>query len=72
MNKDKRELIERLNNFTDEFYNLIVGFEEYEYKTKEDINDYIIEKYPFNEELNEVLTKVIAWKWNIANKLEGE
>ena len=72
MNKDKRELMERLNNFTDEFYNLIVSFEEYEYKTKEDINDYIIEKYPFNEDLNEILTKVIAWKWSIIDKLEGE
>ena len=45
LNKNKKELIEKLNNFTDEFYNLVVGFEEYEYNTKED--DYKVGKIDY-------------------------
>lgn len=34
-------------------------------------NDLLCTDYPFDEDFNEVVTKILAWKWSVIEKAEG-
>lgn len=34
-------------------------------------NDLLCTDYPFNEDFNEVVTKILAWKWSVVEKAKG-
>ena len=51
--------------------NLYTLFEKLEYEYDIDMNDYIVEKYPFNKDMLEQISEVFEWTESIREKLEN-
>ena len=51
--------------------NLYTLFEKLEYEYNIDMNDYIVEKYPFDKDYLEMISQVFEWTENIRGNLEN-
>ena len=69
MNK-KFELLRSMVDLKDSLYNFITELENFEKENNIDINDLIIEKYPFDKDLYEKQLEIMDWLYNIAGKIE--
>lgn len=69
MLKNKEELIRGLKDLDKSFYNVLCLFEKSEIDNNIDINDYIIDKYPFEKSFDEVSTDLFKWIENIIDNL---
>lgn len=72
---DKKELIELISQKSKDLdfvmSNLYTLFEKLEYEYGIDMNDYIVEKYPFDKDYLEMISQVFEWTENIRENLEN-
>lgn len=72
---DKKELIELISQKSKDLdfimNNLYTLFEKLEYEYDVDMNDYIVEKYPFDKDYLEMISQVFEWTENIRGNLEN-
>ena len=69
MLNNKEELIRSLKDLDKSFYNVLCLFEKIETENNIDINDYIINKYPFKKSFDEVSIDLSNWIESIINNL---
>ena len=69
MLNNKEELIRSLKDLDKNFYNVLCLFEKIETENNIDINDYIINKYPFKKSFDEVSIDLSNWIESIINNL---
>ena len=69
MLNNKEELIRGLKDLDKSFYNVLCLFEKIETENNIDINDYIINKYPFKKSFDEVSIDLSNWIESIINNL---
>lgn len=72
---DKKELIKLISQRSKDLdfimNDLYTLFEKLEYEYSIDINDYIVEKYPFDKDYLEMISQVFEWTENIRENLEN-
>ena len=68
--KNKFELLRSMVDLKDSLYNFITELENFEHNNNIDINDLIVEKYPFDKDLYEKQLEIMDWLYNIAGKIE--
>ena len=72
---NKKELIELISQKSKDLdfvmSNLYTLFEKLEYEYDVDMNDYIVEKYPFDKDYLEMISQVFEWTENIRENLEN-
>lgn len=68
--KGKNELLKNISNLKESLYDFINSLEDFEKKNNIDINDLIIEKYPFKKDLYEQQSDIMDWLYYIAEKIE--
>ena len=68
--KNKNELLKSMSILRKDLYNFITELENFEHNNNIDINDLIIEKYPFDKDLYEKQLEIMDWLYNIAGKIE--
>ena len=72
---NKKELIELISQKSKDLdfvmSNLYTLFEKLEYEYNIDMNDYIVEKYPFDKDYLEMISQVFEWTENIRENLEN-
>ena len=69
MNKNF-ELLRSMVDLKDSLYNFITELENFEKENNIDINDLIVEEYPFDKDLYEKQLEIMDWLYNIAGKIE--
>ena len=67
--KNNKALLESIDNLKDAFRYFISELENYERENKIDMNDLIIEDYPFGYDLYEQYCDILSWTESIENKL---
>ena len=67
--KNKNELIQELKNLNATFTNVLCLFEELEIQNNIDINNYIVENYPFHISYNDLCCDVGYWVETVINNL---
>ena len=67
--KNNKALLESIGNLKDAFRYFLSELENYENENKIDINDLIVEDYPFNKDLYEQYCDILSWTESIENKL---
>ena len=72
---DKKKLIKLISQKSKDLdfvmSNLYTLFEKLEYEYDIDMNDYIVEKYPFDKDYLEMISQVFEWTENIRKNLEN-
>ena len=72
---DKKELIKLISQKSKDLdfimNDLYTLFEKLEYEYDIDMNDYIVEKYPFDKDYLEMISQVFEWTENIRKNLEN-
>ena len=72
---DKKELIKLISQKSKDLdfimNDLYTLFEKLEYEYDVDMNDYIVEKYPFDKDYLEMISQVFEWTENIRKNLEN-
>ena len=72
---NKKELIELISQKSKDLdfimNDLYTLFEKLEYEYDIDMNDYIVEKYPFDKDYLEMISQVFEWTENIRENLEN-
>lgn len=68
--KNKNELLKSMSILRKDLYNFITELENFEHNNNIDINDLIVEKYPFDKDLYEKQLEIMDWLYNIAGKIE--
>ena len=72
---DKKELIKLISQKSKDLdfvmSNLYTLFEKLEYEYDIDMNDYIVEKYPFDKDYLEMISQVFEWTENIRKNLKN-
>ena len=72
---DKKELIKLISQRSKDLdfimNDLYTLFEKLEYEYDIDMNDYIVEKYPFDKDYLEMISQVFEWTENIRENLEN-
>ena len=72
---DKKELIKLISQRSKDLdfimNDLYTLFEKLEYEYDIDMNDYIVEKYPFDKDYLEMISQVFEWTENIRKNLEN-
>lgn len=72
---DKKELIKLISQRSKDLdfimNDLYTLFEKLEYEYSIDMNDYIVEKYPFDKDYLEMISQVFEWTENIRKNLEN-
>ena len=68
--KNKNELLKSMSVLRKDLYNFITELENFEHNNNIDINDLIIERYPFDKDLYEKQLEIMDWLYNIAGKIE--
>ena len=72
---NKKELIELISQKSKDLdfimNDLYTLFEKLEYEYDIDMNDYIVEKYPFDKDYLEMISQVFEWTENIRGNLEN-
>ena len=71
MNK-KFELLKSMVDLKDSLYNFITELENFEKENNIDINDLIVEEYPFDKDLYETHMDILDWLNSINDKLKEE
>ena len=71
MNK-KFELLRSIVDLKDSLYNFITELENFEKENNIDINDLIVEEYPFDKDLYETHMDILDWLNSINDKLKEE
>ena len=67
--KNNKPLLESIDNLKDAFRYFISELENYERENKSDMNNLIIENYPFNKDLYEQYCDILDWTDSIKNNL---
>ena len=67
--KNNKALLESIDNLKDAFRYFLSELENYERENKTDMNDLIVEDYPFNKDLYEQYSDILTWTESIENKL---
>ena len=70
--KNKFELLRSMVDLKDSLYNFITELENFEKENNIDINDLIVEKYPFDKDLYETHMDILDWLNSINDKLKEE
>ena len=68
--KNKNELLKSMSVLRKDLYNFITELENFEHNNNIDINDLIVEKYPFDKDLYEKQLEIMDWLYNTAGKIE--
>ena len=72
---DKKELIKLISQKSKDLdfimNDLYTLFEKLEYEYDIDMNDYIVEKYPFDKDYLEMISQVFEWTENMRKNLEN-
>lgn len=72
---DKKELIKLISQRSKDLdfimNDLYTLFEKLEYEYNIDMNDYIVEKYPFDKDYLEMINQVFEWTENMRENLEN-
>ena len=72
---DKKELIKLISQKSKDLdfvmSNLYTLFEKLEYEYDIDMNDYIVEKYPFDKDYLEMISQVFEWTESMRENLEN-
>ena len=68
--KNKNELLKSMSVLRKDLYNFITELENFEHNNNIDINDLIVEKYPFDKDLYEKQLEIMDWLYNIGGKIE--
>ena len=68
--KNKNELLKSMSVLRKDLYNFITELENFEHNNNIDINDLIVEKYPFDKDLYEKQLEIMDWLYNIVGKIE--
>lgn len=68
--RGKSELSKSISNLKDSLYDFIVELEKVEKDNDIDINDIIIDKYPFNKDLYDKENDIFDWLDNIDEKIK--
>ena len=71
MNK-KFELLRSMVDLKNSLYNFITELENFEKENNIDINDLIVEEYPFDKDLYETHMDILDWLNSINDKLKEE
>lgn len=71
MNK-KFELLRSMVDLKDSLYNFITELENFEKENNIDINDLIVEDYPFDKDLYETHMDILDWLNSIKDKLKED
>ena len=71
MNKNF-ELLRSMVDLKDSLYNFITELENFEKENNIDINDLIVEEYPFDKDLYETHMDILNWLNSINDKLKEE
>ena len=69
--KNKNELLKSMSVLRKDLYNFITELENFEHNNNIDINDLIVEKYPFDKDYLEMISQVFEWTENIRKNLEN-
>ena len=70
--KNKFELLRSMVDLKDSLYNFITELENFEKENNIDINDLIVEEYPFDKDLYETHMDILDWLNSINAKLKEE
>ena len=68
--KNKSELLKSISNLKDSLYDFIVELEKVEEDNNIDINNIIVEKYPFEKDLYDKENDIFDWLDNIDEKIK--
>ena len=70
--KNKNELLKSMSVLRKDLYNFITELENFEHNNNIDINDLIVEEYPFDKDLYETHMDILDWLNSINDKLKEE
>lgn len=70
--KNKFELLRSMVDLKDSLYNFITELENFEKENNIDINDLIVEDYPFDKDLYETHMDILNWLNSINDKLKED
>lgn len=68
--KNKSELLKSISNLKESLYDFIIQLEKLEKDNDIDINDIIIDKYPFNKDLYDKENDILEWLNCISEKIK--
>ena len=69
---NKFELLRSMVDLKDSLYNFITELENFEKENNIDINDLIVEEYPFDKDLYETHMDILDWLNSINDKLKED
>ena len=70
--KNKNELLKSMSVLRKDLYNFITELENFEKENNIDINDLIVEEYPFDKDLYETHMDILDWLNSINDKLKED
>ena len=68
--ENKKDLLNSMNNLSNSFGELIHSLECIQLENKIDINDFIVDNYPFKSDLYEEYINILDWLESIKNNIE--
>ena len=68
--ENKKTLLKSMNNLSNSFGKLINALETIQLEDKIDINDFIVDNYPFKYELYEQYSSLFDWLESIENNIK--
>lgn len=68
--KNKSELSKSISNLKESLYDFIIQLEKFEKNNNIDINNIILDKYPFNKDLYEKENDILEWLESINEKIK--
>lgn len=68
--KNKSELLSSISNLKESLYDFIIQLEKVEKVNDIDINNIIIDKYPFNKDLYDKENDIMEWLNCISEKIK--
>ena len=68
--KNKSELLTSISNLKESLYDFIIQLEKLEKDNNIDINDIIVDKYPFNQDLYDKENDIMEWLDSISEKIK--
>ena len=68
--ENKKTLLKSMNNLNNSFGKLINALETIQLEDKIDVNDFIVDNYPFKYELYEQYSSLFDWLESIENNIK--
>lgn len=68
--KNKSELSKSISNLKESLYDFVIQLEKFEKDNDIDINNIIIDKYPFNKDLYDKENDILEWLNCISEKIK--